>query len=125
MDVALDTIIVRIVVYRRESEKRSTVDATVSINIGDSDVAEFTDPHSREEQEPQHQGVLHDLGMVHDLIEPPELLSGQDTRQTTPLLLGSQVTDLPHPFGYVPPPFVIQPLLLDQSGDLGDELSLA
>jgi len=30
MDVALDTIIVRIVVYRRESEKRSTVDATVS-----------------------------------------------------------------------------------------------
>ncbi len=30
MDVALDTIIVRIVVYRRESEKRSTVDARVS-----------------------------------------------------------------------------------------------
>jgi hypothetical protein len=33
MDVALDTIIVRIVVYRRESEKRSTVDATVSISM--------------------------------------------------------------------------------------------
>ena len=30
MDVALDTIIVRIVIYSRESEKRSTVDATVS-----------------------------------------------------------------------------------------------
>jgi hypothetical protein len=34
MDVALDTIIVRIVVYRRESEKRSTVDATVSAKVG-------------------------------------------------------------------------------------------
>jgi hypothetical protein len=34
MDVALDTIIVRIVVYRRESEKRNTVDATVSRFFG-------------------------------------------------------------------------------------------
>jgi hypothetical protein len=36
MDVALDTIIVRIVIYRRESEKRSTVDATVSEKRGAS-----------------------------------------------------------------------------------------
>ena len=33
MDVALDTIIVRIVIYRRESEKRSTVDATVFLFV--------------------------------------------------------------------------------------------
>jgi hypothetical protein len=34
MDVALDTIIVRIVIYSRESEKRSTVDATASKSRG-------------------------------------------------------------------------------------------
>src|SRR5271166_2767364 len=58
------------------------------INFGDSDVAEFTYPHRREEQEPQHKSVLDILGTVYDLIKPPELLSGQDTGQTTPFFPG-------------------------------------
>src|SRR5208283_3532172 len=77
--------------------------AGFEINFGDSDVAEFTYFHRREEQEPQHKSVLDILGMVHDLIEPPELLGGQHTWQTTPLLLGFEFTEPPHLLGYVPP----------------------
>ena len=57
--------------------------AGFDINFGNSDVAEFTDPDRREEQEPEHQGVLDVLGTIDDLIEPAELLGGQDTGQTT------------------------------------------
>src|SRR5271157_4266994 len=99
--------------------------AGFDINFGNSDVAEFTDPHRCEEQEPQHKGVLHILGTVHDLIEPPELLSGQHTGQPTPLLLGSQVTDLALLLCDIPPVLIIHTLLSDQAGDPGDELSLA
>src|SRR5271166_6984193 len=95
------------------------------INFGDSDVAEFTDSHRRVEEQPEHQGVLDILGTVYDLIEPPELLGGQNTGQTTPLLLGSEVTDLADLLCDVPPGIVVQPFLLDQSGDLGDETSFA
>ena len=55
--------------------------------------------------------MLHVLGTVHDLIEPPELLGGQDTWQTTSLLLGSQFTDLPDPLVDIPPGLIVQPLL--------------
>ena len=65
--------------------------AGFEINFGNSDVAEFTDSHRREEQEPQHKSVLDILGTIDDLIEPPELVGGQDTGQPTPLLLGSEV----------------------------------
>src|SRR5208337_2718869 len=95
--------------------------AGFDINFGDSDVAEFTYPHRREEQEPEHQSMLNVLGTVYDLIEPPELVGGQHTWQPTPLLLGSQVTDLAHLLCNVPPVLIVQTLLLDQSGDLGDE----
>ena len=95
------------------------------INFGNSDVAEFTYPHRREEQEPEHQGVLNFLSTIHDLIEPAELVSGQDTGSFATLLLGSQVTEPSAPSClYTASPSYSEPLLLDQSGDLGDELSL-
>ena len=53
--------------------------AGFDINFGDSDVAEFTDSHRRVEEQPEHQGVLDILGTIDDLIEPPELLGGQNT----------------------------------------------
>ena len=93
--------------------------AGFEINFGDSDVAEFTDSHRREEQEPQHQSVLHVLGTIHDLIEPPELVGGQDTGQPTPLLLGSEVTDLADLLCNVPPAIIVQTLLSDQAGRSG------
>ena len=99
--------------------------AGFDINFGDSDVAEFTYPHRREEQEPEHQSVLDILGTVYDLIEPPELLGGQHTWQTTPLLLGFEFTDLADLLCNVPPGIIVQTLLSDQVGDPGDEFSLA
>ncbi len=38
------------------------------INFGDSDVAEFTNSHGGVEEQPEHQGVLHVLGTIDDLI---------------------------------------------------------
>src|SRR5271157_525412 len=67
--------------------------AGFDINFGDSDVAEFTDSHCCEEQEPEHQSMLNVLGTVYDLIEAAELVSGQHTGQPPPFLLGSEVTD--------------------------------
>src|SRR5208337_1150898 len=99
--------------------------AGFDINFGDSDVAEFTDSHCCEEQEPEHQGVLDILGTIDDLIEPPELLGGQNTGQTTPLLLGSEVADLTHLLYDIPPVLIIQTHLSDQASDPGDEFSLA
>jgi hypothetical protein len=55
--------------------------------------------------------------------EPVEPLGSQDTGQTMPLLFVSKLTDLPDPLANVSPYLVVQPLLLDQSNDLGDELS--
>src|SRR5271165_1653106 len=98
--------------------------AGFDINFGDSDVAEFTYPHRREEQEPQHKSVLDILGTVHDLIEPPELLSGQDTWQTTPLLLGFEFTDLADLLSNVPPGIIVQPFLPHDPGYLGDDSRL-
>jgi hypothetical protein len=50
--------------------------AGFDINFGDSDVAEFTYPHRRVEEQPEHQGVLNVLGTIHDLIEPAEFVGG-------------------------------------------------
>src|SRR5271157_1174199 len=94
--------------------------AGFDINFGDSDVAEFTDSHCCEEQEPEHQSMLNVLGTVYDLIEPPELLGGQHTWQTTPLLLGSEVADLAHLLCNVPPGIVVEPFLSHYPGYLGD-----
>ena len=55
--------------------------------------------------------VLHVLGTIDDLIEPPELVGGQDTGQPTPLLLGSEVTDLADLLCNVPPGIIVQTLL--------------
>ena len=88
--------------------------AGFEINIGDSEVAEFTHPHSREEEQPQHQSVLDILGTVHDLIKAAELVGGQNTRKTTTFLRRSKLADLPHPLCDVSPALIIEPLLPDQ-----------
>ena len=68
--------------------------------------------------------MLHVLGPIHDLIEPAELLGGQDTGQPPPLLGGSKLAVLPHPLGDVPPSLVVQPLLPHEPGDPGDQRAL-
>ena len=98
--------------------------AGFEVNVGDPMLQSSLTLTAVKNKQPQHQGVLDILGSIDDLIEPAELLGGQDTGQPTPLLLGSKFADLPHPLGDVPPALIVQPLLPDQAGDLGDELSL-
>jgi hypothetical protein len=50
--------------------------ARFEIHVSDKHVAEFADPDARVEEQPQHQGVLHVLGTIHNLIEAAELLTG-------------------------------------------------
>ena len=79
------------------------------------------DPDARVEQQPQHQGVLHVLGLVHGLVELAELVGGQDAGQPLGLGGGAQVALLPNPAADVPPVVVGQPRLPHQPGDPGDE----
>src|ERR1700728_847147 len=82
--------------------------AGFEINIGDSEVAKFTDPDAGIEEQPQHQRMLDILGTVHDLVEASELVGSQDTGKTTPLFRRSKVTDLTDPLCDVAPSVVIE-----------------
>ena len=85
---------------------------------------QLADPNARVEQEPQHQGVLDVLRLVHRLVELAELVGGQDAGEFLRLGGGMQVAFLPNPAGDIPPVVVGQAFLADEAGDPGDDLPL-
>ena len=50
--------------------------AVFKIHIGDLDAAQFADPDPGVEQQPQHQGMLYVVRLVHRLVEGTELVGG-------------------------------------------------
>ena len=84
------------------------------------DVAKFADPDHRVEQEPKHEGMLHVVGLVHDLVEQAEVIGVQDAGQLAALLGRSKLAFLPHLLGDVSPAFVVQSGPPHDAGDLGD-----
>ena len=71
--------------------------------------------------QPQHEGVLHVVGLIHDLIESPEVVGGQDAGQLLRLLCRAKLALLSNSFGDIPPVVIVEPVLADDLGDLGDD----
>ena len=80
---------------------------------------------ARVEQQPQHQGVLHVLGGIHDLVERPELVGGQDAGELHGLGGRMQVALLANPAGDIPPVLVGQPGFADESCQFGDQTGIS
>jgi len=99
--------------------------AVLQVHVGDFDVAEFRHPDGGVEHQPQHQGVLHIVGLIHHAVESPEAVGGQNARQLLCSLRRLQVALLPDPPRNLSPVVVGQALAPDEAGNLGDDLGLA
>jgi hypothetical protein len=92
----------------------------LQVHVGHGDVTKLADPDRREEQEPQHQSVLHVVGAVHHFVETAEVVGVQHTGQAAPPLHWSQVTLLAHLLGDVAPAIIVHARPSHNSSDLGD-----
>lgn len=88
------------------------------IHVGHQHVAQLADPHPGEELEPKQERVLGVIGLVHLLVDLPEVVGVVNLRQLPVLLGRAKLACLPHPLGHIPPALVVQPSLADQPDDL-------
>src|SRR5262245_11716929 len=93
----------------------------VQVNVRDFDLAQLRDPHAGIEKQSEHKRVLRVSGAIDFLIEASKLLGRQDIRKFAPLPGRLEPAYLPDFLSDVSPPFVVQPVLADQSGDAPDQ----
>jgi hypothetical protein len=99
--------------------------AVLQIYVGHFDVAQFGHPDGGIEHQPQHQGVLNVVGLIHHPVESPETVGGQNARQLLRSLRWLQLALLPDPPRNVSPVVVGQALAPNEAGNLGDDFGLA